>query len=222
VIPPVCGRQPTFESKSGAIGRLIALLKLPAGERRRAEAAFAACEFSMAEQAPALVEAGAIGALLSVLADGTAQECEFCSVTLGLVGMARARELIAAGGVEALFGLLAREETTDAAREYAALAVASLAEADRRATIGAARRHERGLEPLVRCVLAPGSTSSREAAAGALVNLAEDARSGGGGCPVAAALAPHLAELRTIRESTGPCELRETMDMLVSAVEPKA
>lgn len=148
-VPPVPGRQPTFESVQVALQRLVKTLE-STDSMAQQEAAFALCMRAQEDGNLAsftrLVEAGVMEPLIGLLADSTADAAKACaSVTLGLVAPIAFDQVLACGGVPALLRALRRPPVA----EYAALALSTLAEQDAPATAAAITATADGYAPLV-------------------------------------------------------------------------
>ena len=163
-VPPVPGRQPTYESVEVALRRFTTSL---AADDPRAQqevlqplsvtlistlrcllqppvqAAFSVCVRVQEEGQgfERLIEAGILKPLCDLVTDGNDAAAACAAVTLGLIAPVAASEVITAGGVEVLLRALHNRssgkhasEEQYAVAEYAALALGGLAERDPAAT----------------------------------------------------------------------------------------
>jgi hypothetical protein len=197
-LPPVPGRQPTYESVDVALNRLIKTLGEGDASAQQ-EAAFGLCLRSQEEGSgfERLIDAGVLGPLVSLVTDGATDAAKACAcVTLGLIAAVYATELLQAGLVPALLDALRSSPAT--VGQYAALALSNLAEEDRAHTAAALLATPPNLqlaplvEPLARDDL---DAAVLEACAGALVNLCDPTNtlrgSGAAGAGAASGVSSH-------------------------------
>lgn len=203
-VPPVPGRQPTYETVEVALQRLVETLD-SADSKAQEEAAFALCLRAQEagngnlEAFSQLVDAGVIEPLVGLLAESTADAAKACaSVTLGLVARIACHQILACGGVPALLRALRRPPVA----EYAALALSSLAEQDAPATAAAITSTADGYAPLVALLAHDVDAATCEAACGALANLCQVAGAHGAATAARPAL-PLLAELMAHSDDEG-------------------
>lgn len=224
-LPPVPGRQPTFESVDVALQRLIWALT---GDDLMAqqEAAFGLCVRAQEQESQGferLIQAGVLKPLISVLAAGSNAAKSCAALTMGLLAPVASAEILAAGSVAALLGSLSASAESNG--EYAALALSNLAEQDRDGT-AAAILAEGGCEPLVAVLIRDDlDVAVLEASAGALVNLTSlrvssiDGGSSEWRAAVAQALEPSMSRLRSLAggNSANPAQTVESRAELTSA-----
>ena len=222
-LPPVPGRQPTFESVEVALNRLVKALATPDNEMEQQEAAFALCTRAQEEDGfEELIAAGVLGPLMSIItahSDSSSSvpvaACSCACVTLGLIAPQSSEQVIAAGGVPVLLSALKHASMA----EYAALALSGLAENNASATAAAIAATDGGYAPLV-ALLDDGAVAVEavDAACGALANLVHIDGAHG----AAAAVEPAMARLRVLAAATdggGGDELQQTAASLLSNVE---
>ena len=212
-LPPVPGRQPTFESVDVALARLVKSLK-DSNTVAQQEAAFALCLKAQEEGRGferLLDTAGVSHALISLVVEGSEAARACAIVTLGLVAPISTDLLIEEGAVAALMGAMA----TGAVAEYAALAVSSFAEFDGEGTARAIRSTEGGYAPLVALLLRDDlDAAACEAACAALTNLVEIDGAHG----AVAACAPLVDRLRSL-QGRDEADLAQAAAALLSNVE---
>ena len=174
-LPPLPGRQPTFESAEVALQRLLHTLS-GTDEAAKEEASLAVCQRAADDSAATFVRAGVVPPLVALLHSPERNYGRTAAViTVGLLGPAGSADVLAAGAVPALLSLLTNEvaitrewviDGTSAsggmsemgadgdAIEYAALALTTLAEVDGTITISCIAECpgglEAGLQPLER------------------------------------------------------------------------
>ena len=230
-LPPVPGRQPTFESEEIALQRLLYTL-MANDEAAKEEAAFAVCQRAMNDNAQAFVNAGVIPPLVALLAEGAkggAKGREAAAVTLGILGADATPQVLDAGGAGALLAICSLRYGAEASLvELAALALYSLVENDAAATAAAIRSLATGagtglvagLETLIAVLRADASsTGAKTAAAGTLAELAaldEATRES-----VAGSVLPVADQLRALRRSCGDAELAEMVGALLETASPR-
>ena len=224
-MPPLPGRQPTFEGKEIGLQRLVTTL---AGDdaAAREEAAFLVCERAVEERASAFVDAGVIPPLVRLLAlQGASLGRQAACCTIGILASSGADAVVLhAGGVPALLMLLGSESARGTpSYEYALLALAALVEHAGATTVAAIRSSPQecgGLQPLVDA--AAGIGGATDAAACALSVLADlalvDARMREDVAKACMPLAPRLHQLR----ESGVVELQHAAAALESVLDGPA
>ncbi len=177
-LPPLPGRQPTYESAAAAFARIATALSSGTASMQE-EAAFALLQkVANCNEVQQLVDRGIIAPLVALVTKGTDKAAECAIVTLGMMAPVSAVGVIEAGAVGALFEVLARPlpsgNDAKANREHAALAISGLAEAQSVKTCAAALEGG-GFASLVAMLCEAASCredDALEAAIGALANLA--------------------------------------------------
>ena len=175
-LPPVPGRQPTYENIDVAISRLLKALNSGESQEAQQEAAFALCLRAQEEGQgfERLIDAGVLGPLVALVSNGT-ESCREASracaaLTLGLIAPTAVGALVDSGAVQALLHALSAPSVA----EYAALSLGNMALYDSHKTAGAIRATDGGFKPLLALVLDEGvKAATCEAAVGALTNLTE-------------------------------------------------
>ena len=216
-IPPVPGRQPTFESVDVALNRLVKALRDDASPEAQQEAAFALCIRAQEEGRgfEGIIERGVLPPLVALLRDGTDAAKACCAVTLGLIAPVASEELTEAGVVVALLGALEHPPVA----EYAALALSNLAECAGDSTAAAILSTPHGYAPLVALVMNEDTDDTVcEAACGALTNLT-DPNAEHGAVAACVPLVGRLRALKAKRDGGGENDLAQAATALLANIE---
>jgi len=218
-LPPVLGRQPTFESADVALQRLIQALDGddPTAQEEAACSLCARAQEGEGRGFERLIAAGLLPPLIALLETGS-DVGKLCSVlTLGLIAPVAAAQTCDSGGVRALLSVL----HVPRVGEYAALALATLAEQDGTAT-GADIVAAGGFQALVEA-LSCDDVPVADACAGVLINILVN--QGAEATAVAEAVLPVMEHLHALagRAQSGTDEqtqeLAQTAASLIRAVQ---
>ena len=201
-LPPVPGRQLTYEGVEVAVQRLIKNLEDGTPSTQQ-EAAFGLCLRAQEEGRDfhRLVDAGVLPPLVALVDSGTDAAASCASVTLGLIASEQrefTNKMIAAGAVPALLKALKREaaevhealkrersptrsnghlvpQATDEMHECAALALCGMIDVDPNATAAAMLSTDDGLQPLLSIVCnRNASAAALDAVCGVFSTLTEN------------------------------------------------